>query len=220
MTAKLTIFDCDGVLVDSEIIACRVESEELATLGIVISPDEFAGRFIGSTTKTILDILSAEFEIPIPPSFRDHLSACVDHALAAELQPIPGIHALLEALAGPVCVVSNSSFTRVQKSLRTTRLFDRFSPHLFSGANHVERPKPAPDIYLHAAGIMNVDPADCLVIEDTGTGVTAAVAAGMPVIGFTGGSHSTPGHGDRLLAAGASTTVETMTALAPLLPRR
>ena len=219
MTVNLTIFDCDGVLVDSEIIACRVDAEELATLGIIISPEDFGGRFIGSSTKTILDTLAAEFDIPIPADFRDHLSTRVDQAFAAELQPIPGIHALLEQLTGPVCVVSNSGFTRIQKSLRTTKLFERFSPYIFSGAHHVERPKPAPDIYIHAARVMNVAPADCIVIEDTGTGVGAAVAAGMPVIGFTGGSHSTPGHGDRLLAAGASRIVDSMAALAPLLPR-
>ncbi len=220
MTVKLTIFDCDGVLVDSEIIACRVDAEELSRLGFDITPEIVARRFIGSATKTMLATLRAESSIPIPADFHRHLSARVAQALAVDLAPVPGVRAILDDLAGATCVASNSTLPRIKKSLRITGLYDYFSPHFFSGADHVDNPKPAPDIYRHAARAMAVDPADCLVVEDTGTGVRAAVAAGMRVIGFTGASHNMAGSGDRLLAAGAAMVVETMAQLGPLLPRR
>lgn len=220
MTVKLTIFDCDGVLVDSEIIACRVDAEELCRLGFDITPEIVAHRFIGSATKTMLETLQAESSIAIPADFHEHLTARVGQALATDLQPVSGIHAILDGLAGATCVASNSTFPRIEKSLQVTGLYDYFSPHIFSGAEHVENPKPAPDIYRHAARTMGVAPADCLVVEDTSTGVRAAVAAGIQVIGFTGGSHNIIGHGDRLLAEGAAIVVETMAELAPLLPCR
>ncbi len=217
MTVKLTIFDCDGVLVDSEIISCRVDAVELGRIGHNITAEEVARRFIGSATMDMLRTLAAESDVPIPADFRAHLSACTARALETDLQPIPGIHAALAGLGGAICVASNSSIKRVEKSLQVTGLYDHFSPNIFS-AEHVEKPKPAPDVYHHAARSMSVLASECLVIEDSTTGVSAAVAAGMRVIGFTGGSHITAGHGDRLRAAGAFTIVHTMADLAPLLP--
>ena len=144
------------------------------------------------------------------------MRACVDLAFERELVPITGIEELLAALPAPRCVASNSHLDRVRHALSVTRLLPLFDPHVFS-ASQVERGKPAPDLFLFAAQQLGTAPEGCIVIEDSATGVEAAIAAGMPVVGFCGGSHCPGDHADQLLAAGCSRVFATTLDLAAYL---
>jgi HAD superfamily hydrolase (TIGR01509 family) len=212
----LVIFDCDGVLVDSELIGCRVEAEALTRAGFRVTPEEILERFTGVTSSETFRTLEQEQGRRLPEGFAQHVGAAIREAFARELQAIAGIHAALERITLPVCVASSSSPARLGHSLRLVRLFERFTPHIFS-AHAVRRGKPAPDLFLHAAERMRMPPARCLVIEDSVFGVHAGVAAGMRVLGFTGGSHCSPGHPERLRDAGAERIFAEMNLLPDLL---
>ena len=216
---SLLIFDCDGVLIDSEMIACRAEAACLAALGIGIAADELLDRYLGIGLATMLADLEARLGATLPPlpaDLADTLRQAVAVAFDAELRPMPGIHSVLRALTGPRCVASGSAPERLRHSLGLTGLLPHFDPHIFS-ATQVARGKPAPDLFLFAAQRMQAATDACLVIEDSVAGVQAAVAAGMRVIGFTGGSHCRPDHADRLRAAGVSALCGDMRALGALL---
>ena len=203
---SLLIFDCDGVLIDSEVIGCRAEAACLADIGIVLSADELIDRYIGISLPAMLADLQARLgeALPaLPPDFADTMRRAVAAAFEAELRPMPGIVDLLDELPRRRCVASGSAPERLQHTLSLTGLLPYFEPHIFS-ATQVARGKPAPDLFLFSAQQMRVTAADCIVIEDSIPGVQAAVAAGMRVIGFSGGSHCRPGHAERLRAAGAS----------------
>ncbi|MCX5481204.1 HAD family phosphatase [Kaistia geumhonensis] len=207
----LVIFDCDGVLVDSEILASRVDSERLKEIGYEISVDEMSHRFAGLTWDRIAKIIESELGRPLPEGFHKQTDAELDRRLADELDIIPGVHDMLDRLDYQRCICSNSSPERLKISLTRTKLYDRFRPYVFSAvAIGNKRPKPAPDVFLHAANEFDADPRDCVVIEDSTHGVHGAKAAGMRVIGFIGGSHSWPGHADQLTAAGAETVIRRM----------
>ena len=210
----LLIFDCDGVLVDSEVVTCRTESACLAEFGIAITADEIMDRFVGISLVTMLKQLGREHDLPagLADTLRQRTLAAFDRELTA----IAGVGEVLAALEGPVCVASGSEPARIRHSLRLVGLLDRFEPHIFS-ATQVARGKPAPDLFAFAAARMGVEPADCLVIEDSLAGVQAARAAGMRVFGFTGASHCRPGHGDRLRDAGADAVFDRMQRLPELL---
>ncbi len=213
----LVVFDCDGVLIDSEIIACRVDAEELNRVGFPITVEEVAERFCGVVAKEMYAIVEEEHGRPLPNGFQDRVHRLIHEAFETELKPIGGVHETLDRIQGPVCVASSSGPEWLERSLTITALHDRFAPHVFS-AHFVARGKPAPDIFLYAAAQMGgVDPADCVVIEDSISGVRAGVAAGMRVLGFTGGGHCAPGHGDRLRAQGAELVFDDMTALPDIL---
>lgn len=202
----LLIFDCDGVLIDSEVIGCRAEAACLAAIGIAVSVDELIERYVGiSLPVTLADLQGRLCEaLPaLPPDFADTMRRATAAAFEAELQPMPGIVDLLDALPHRRCVASGSAPERLRQTLSLTGLLPFFEPHIFS-ATQVARGKPAPDLFLFSAQRMGVAAADCVVIEDSIPGVQAAVAAGMRVIGFSGGSHCRAGHADRLRAAGAS----------------
>ena len=207
----LVIFDCDGVLVDSEILASRVDSERLKEVGYEISVDEMSHRFAGLTWDRIAKIIESDLGHPLPEGFHKETDAELDRRLADELEIIPGVHDMLDRLDYQRCICSNSSPERLKISLTRTKLYDRFRPYVFSAvAIGNKRPKPAPDVFLHAANEFDADPRDCVVIEDSTHGVHGAKAAGMRVIGFIGGSHSWPGHADQLTAAGAETVIRRM----------
>jgi len=207
----LVIFDCDGVLVDSEILASRVDSERLKEVGYEISVDEMSHRFAGLTWDRIAKIIESDLGHPLPEGFHKQTDAELDRRLADELEIIPGVHDMLDRLDYQRCICSNSSPERLKISLTRTKLYDRFRPYVFSAvAIGNKRPKPAPDVFLHAANEFDADPRDCVVIEDSTHGVHGAKAAGMRVIGFIGGSHSWPGHADQLTAAGAETVIRRM----------
>ena len=204
----LIIFDCDGVLIDSEIVAARVDSELLAELGCVIGPHELAERFAGFTTEHIFRTVGEQMGHAVPDDLVRRAERETDRRLAEEVEPIAGVQEMLDVLDDARCVCSNSRAERLRVSLTRAGLWDRFRPYVFSARDVGEgRGKPAPDVFLHAAGVFETDPGDALVIEDSVTGVTGAVAAAMRVIGFTGASHSWAGHGEALMEAGALTVV-------------
>ncbi|WP_342360542.1 HAD family hydrolase [Terrarubrum flagellatum] len=212
----LLIFDCDGVLVDSEVIACAAVSDHLALLGAAMSAAEVGERFVGVSSKDMMAALIQQFGARIPEDFRSALQLRTLALLASDLQPIPGVRMAIEALPHRRCVASSSTIERISLSLATARLADLFEPaHIFS-SYMVKHGKPAPDIFLHAAREMQTQPGECVVIEDSVAGVTGASAAGMRVIGFTGGSHlvDKSAHAEKLRAAGAHIVIDDMRDLA------
>ncbi|WP_420959818.1 HAD family hydrolase [Brucella sp. IR073] len=205
---ELIIFDCDGVLVDSEIIAARVESELLTDAGYAIEPDEIAERFSGLTWPSILMLVEREAGIPISASLIEKSDRILDERLANEVEAIEGIAKAASALKLPKCICSNSSTRRLELMLKRVGLYDLFAPDIFAaGEVGTKKGKPAPDVFLYAAEKFGADPKNVIVIEDSVHGIHGARAAGMRVIGFTGGAHTYPGHADRLTEAGAETVI-------------
>ncbi|BCH53536.1 HAD family hydrolase [Agrobacterium vitis] len=207
----LTLFDCDGVLVDSEIIAAKVESKLLTEAGYPISVEEMGERFSGMTWKNILMTIEKEVDIPLSASLIDKSEALLDQRLAREVKLVEGVAYALSRLQGPRCICSNSSSQRLDMMLTKVGLKEFFAPHVYSAKDlGADRVKPKPDIYLHGAAQFNVKPQNCVVVEDSVHGVHAARAAGMRVVGFTGASHTYPSHADRLTEAGAETVIARM----------
>ncbi|TVR82791.1 MAG: HAD family hydrolase [Rhodospirillales bacterium] len=219
MGTALVIFDCDGVLVDSEPIASRVLADLLTEIGFPMTPEGALDRYTGITLPAVLAKVEAEWGRPLPHDFLDQLRARDQAAFRAELQPVPGVMAVLDALdAAGVrkCVASSGAPEKLRLTLTVTGLWDRFAPHIYSAAA-VERGKPWPDLFLHAAAAMAVPAEACLVVEDSTAGIQAARAAGMRVIGFAGGGHAGPDYARSLRQAGADTVVPDMPALGRLL---
>ena len=199
---ELVIFDCDGVLVDSELLACRIEAELLQQIGLPISTEEIGTRFTGLSYASMEQQISTDFGIQLPDDFESSYLDTFSRAIESDLDPVPGIEGLLDRIPYPVCLASSSPMTRIDRSLAVTGLSDYFSKRIFS-AQMVSRGKPAPDPFLLAAGQCGAAPEHCLVIEDSSYGIEAAVAAGMSCVGFTAGSHCSRDHKDILAAAGA-----------------
>ena len=213
----LVIFDCDGVLVDSESIGVGEMREAAAGLGIALTEGEAIERFLGIGLETSLSGIEAEMGRALPPAFGQTLAARILARLDRELRAIPGIREAVGGLNARVCVASSSGVERIKRSLEVAAIGDLFGGRVFS-ASMVGRGKPAPDLFLHAARSMDVSPDDCVVIEDSVPGVQAAVAAGMRVFGFVGGSHlEGAAHAPLLRAAGAEVTFSDMTRLPGLL---
>ena len=205
---ELVIFDCDGVLADSEIIAARVEADLLTKAGYAITAEELAETYAGLTFKDIMLRIEQEAEIPFQASLLDEVEKLVDQKLAREVRAVEGAREAVAWVRGKRCICSNSGTTRVQSTLTKTGLLPFFPGAVFSVADLPDgRPKPAPDIFLHAAKVMAADPRATFVIEDSVHGIAGAKAAGMRVIGFTGASHSHAGHADLLTEAGAETVI-------------
>jgi HAD superfamily hydrolase (TIGR01509 family) len=202
MNFDLIIFDCDGVLIDSEILSNRAEVELLKSFGIEFELGDYMAQFVGKSTKDVLKTIEASHNVCLPAEFRRLAEKQIFTAFKTELQPIPGIFELIESHNIRKCIASSSSLSRLDITLKITGLLDKFSPHIFS-AEQVDRGKPAPDLFLFAAEQMQATPDRCVVIEDSPYGVRAGVQAGMTVIGFTGGSHIQPGHAARLRDEGA-----------------
>jgi HAD superfamily hydrolase (TIGR01509 family) len=218
LNPDLVIFDCDGVLVDSEVISCRAHAEVLTRHGYPITSEQVFDRFLGRSTRQANLEIEAELGRSLPDDFHTQLQDELFRSFEADLQAVPHIHAALDRIAPPVCVASSGSPQRMRVSLGRTALYDRFAPNIFS-ALQVKNGKPAPDLFLFAAEQMTVPPERCLVIEDSVPGITAARAAGMAVLGFCGGSHCGPGHAEALRAAGATITFADMRELAGLIER-
>ncbi|CDZ40874.1 HAD family hydrolase [Neorhizobium galegae] len=207
----LIIFDCDGVLVDSEIIAAQVESRLLTEAGYPISVEEMGERFAGMTWKNILLAVEKEADIPLSASLLDKSETLLDARLARDVKIIDGVKFALARLTTQRCICSNSSTHRLDVMLEKVGLKPYFAPHIYSAKDlGPDRVKPKPDIFLHAAEQFKVAPEKCLVIEDSTHGVHGARAAGMRVVGFTGASHTYPSHADRLTDAGAETVISRM----------
>jgi HAD superfamily hydrolase (TIGR01509 family) len=216
MPPLLTIFDCDGVLVDSEIIVCRTYVPYLAELGIEITAEEIADRYVGRSAGTMIADLRTRYGRSLPEDFQQSARRRIAAAFETEPLTIDGVDAVLAAHSGRVCVASGSAPERVRRCLELAGILRYFDPYIFS-ATQVANGKPAPDLFLFASGQMGFEPRNCLVIEDSIHGVTAAIAAGMRVLGFTGGSHCGPDHAGRLLAVGAEQTFQHLRELPPLL---
>ncbi|ULR43234.1 HAD family hydrolase [Rhizobium sp. K102] len=207
----LIIFDCDGVLVDSEIIAAEVESALLTEAGYPIGAEEMGERFAGMTWHNILLQIEREASIPLSATLLDKSEQLLDTRLAQDVKAIPGVEFAVSRLAMKRCICSNSSTKRLDMMLGKVGLKPLFAPNIFSAKDlGPDRVKPKPDIFLHGASRMGVSPDRTVVVEDSVHGVHAARAAGMRVIGFTGASHSYPAHADKLTDAGAETVISRM----------
>jgi HAD superfamily hydrolase (TIGR01509 family) len=205
----LVIFDCDGVLVDSELLSCRCLSETLADIGVEVSIEQALRLFLGRSTAAVTQYC-ADRGRPVPVTFLPQLKLRVRESFRRALKPIPGIGALLSDFKSPSCVASSSDLERVALSLALTGLAEHFGNRLYT-AQMVARGKPAPDLFLYAAAQMKTAPARTLVIEDSVSGVTAAKAAGMTVWGFIGGSHYVSRDGRAMLKdAGADRVFDRM----------
>jgi HAD superfamily hydrolase (TIGR01509 family) len=201
----LVIFDCDGVLVDSEPLSLACLTAGLNRIGVDIDVETVRHRFAGTSMTSIMEHIARDYGTLPPPGFVEAVKAETLATFDRELKAMRGVAEAIRSLALPVCVASSSDPVRLRHSLTLTGLLPLFSGHVFSSAQ-VARGKPFPDLFLFAAERMGAAPASCLVIEDSVPGVTAAVAAGMRVVGFTGGGHW--GHdpsGADLLRAGAGT---------------
>jgi HAD superfamily hydrolase (TIGR01509 family) len=215
----LLIFDCDGVLIDSETIVCRIEVEALAQVGYRIELERFMERFIGKSARDGRRIIEQELGRPLPEGFAAKMTRLVADAFTRDLKAVVGIAGALAAIEGRRCVASSSPPERLAHTLGLTGLASWFGDRVFS-ASMVPRGKPAPDLFLHAAKAMGSAPQNCLVIEDSAPGILAAKAAGMTAFGFIGASHCRPGHDQRLAAAGADLVFKDMQELPALIARR
>jgi HAD superfamily hydrolase (TIGR01509 family) len=216
LQTDLVIFDCDGVLVDSEVISCRAHSQILTRHGYPITPEQVFDRFLGRSMRQATLEVEAELGHSLPDDFHTQVYAEIFRLFAASLEATPHIDEALAAIALPVCVASSGPPEKISASLNRVGLYDRFAPHIFS-AVQVPNGKPAPDLFLFAAEQMRTSPARCLVIEDSVSGIAGALAAGMTVLGFHGGSHCRPGYADTLRAAGAVVTFDDMRQLPGLI---
>jgi HAD superfamily hydrolase (TIGR01509 family) len=206
------IFDCNGVLVDSESIVAEVASTELTRAGFVVAPEILARFFAGRRPIDMLADIETATQRKLPPNFATTLATATLRRLRSELRATAHVEHALTWLHGAKCVASSSPLDRVRVSLESTGILRFFEPHLFS-ASEVPRGKPAPDLFLHVAAKMSVDPAACIVVEDSPAGVSAAHAAGMVPIGFIGGAHATPSLSAHLTGAGARAVIADMRAL-------
>lgn len=184
----LVIFDCDGVLIDSEIISAQMLVAELAGLGVAIDLPYVARHFLGRSYPTVMKVIRAEFGVELSAAFEEQYRQRLLAAFETHLAVMPGAAAVLAGMARPWCVATSSSQARAERSLAIAGLAGLVGDRLFT-AGMVANGKPAPDLFLLAAARMGVEPSRCLVVEDSLNGIRAAHAAGMRVWRFTGGSH-------------------------------
>ncbi len=183
MKPALIIFDCDGVLVDSEPISIRMLYETLNDVGLRISYERTSKDFEGLSDKDCIRIIEKRLGRPIPANALKEYEEKLFTALSRDVKPVNHIHEALKAIATPMCVASSGTHGKMRTTLTTTRLLPLFEGRLFS-AEDVERGKPHPDLFLHAAGVMGAAPGSCVVVEDSFHGVKAGAAAGMTVLGY------------------------------------
>jgi HAD superfamily hydrolase (TIGR01509 family) len=200
---QLIIFDCDGVLIDSEIVVCRLVAEELTRLGYPQTLEQVIQRFAGRPEREMVAEIEADWGQSLPCEFFSRVKDRMQAAYATELRAVPGVAQTLDKLCIPFCVASSSYPEKLRLGLQAVGLLNRFEPHVIS-AYVVAHGKPAPDVFIYAAGWMRQPVSECLVIEDSTHGVHAARSAGMRVFGFMGGQHCGADHRERLLEAGAA----------------
>jgi HAD superfamily hydrolase (TIGR01509 family) len=207
------IFDCDGVLVDSEGLASRVEAELSRGLGLTLTATEAHDLFLGKTVEGVLDLIAERSGRKLSASFVYNWAFATAHAFMRELQPVPGVRAVIEELRArghALAVASQSPLARVRFSLEVTGLAELLGDHIYV-SSMVSRPKPAPDIYLLAAARLGADPAGCVVVEDSPAGAAAARSCGMRVIGFA------PGEAGEAMRASGITVMRSMSELPALI---
>lgn len=206
----LIIFDCDGVLVDSEYLAAKIGSQLLKQTGYEISPEELSKRYAGLIFRDILKLVEQETEKPISAHLIDQMSNLFRAQIKTELRAIDGVREAVEIMKTryPYCICSNAKSKDIKEMLTAVNLYDLFHDKIFSAPEvGTKKTKPAPDVFLFAAQQLHVKPENTIVIEDSLHGVHAASAAGMRVIGFSGGSHCYLGHSNALAEAGAETVI-------------
>lgn len=202
-TLDLIIFDCDGVIADSEVLSTRATTAALAEFGLDLTEQQVAALFLGLTLEDGLERIRQQYQLVLPQAFALRKMQLTEQLFRRELAPVQGLVPLLQSLTIPYCVASNSSHERLQFTFEATGLTRYFEGRIYS-AEDVAQGKPAPDLFLHAAKQQNAEPQHCLVIDDSPSGVRAAVAAGMPAIGFVGASHAYPALAGQLRDAGAT----------------
>lgn len=220
---KLVIFDCDGVLVDSEALLIDSEMAFFKQHGLQYTTEYYMANFMGipmSDWKVKTSALLVEIKgKPLAEDFFEPLETIITRRIKEELQAVAGAYDALSSLKFSKCVASSSSTHSLESKLTSTGLFELFYPHIFS-TELVRHGKPAPDLFLHAANQLEVLPIDCIVVEDSANGVLAGKRAGMEVIGFTGGSHCPPDHGSSLLSTGADFVAANFPEIVELLDKR
>jgi HAD superfamily hydrolase (TIGR01509 family) len=189
MAPELVIFDCDGVLVDSEGLSVSALLGMIKLAGGTMDEDTAYEHFLGKSMKSVREILGRDFGLDITDTQLTEMRVELMRRFREELKPVAGVSEMLPKLSVPRCVASSGTLDRIRYALDVTGLLGLLEPHLFSAAM-VARGKPAPDLFLHAATAMGAEPQNSLVIEDSPAGVEAARAAGMHVFAFTGGSHA------------------------------
>jgi HAD superfamily hydrolase (TIGR01509 family) len=182
----LIIFDCDGVLVDSEVLAIAVDELVLADLGWSMGRDEIIARFVGRSEEHFVTVVEDHLGRSLPSDWADSYQHLYRESFTQNLRPVAGIVAALDSITFPICVASNGSHEKMEFTLGLTGLMPRFEGRIFS-ASDVARGKPAPDLFLHAASVLGYAPSDCVVVEDSLAGVQAALASNMRVIAYAGG---------------------------------
>ncbi len=208
----LIIFDCDGVVVDSEVLACQALADTLGRYGLPVSLDEVFQRFLGRSFAEVEDYFRNRTGAPLPEAFRIDFRARLEEVFRASLQPMAGIRDVLARVEPPYCLASSSDPGRIGLTLAASGMAAMFGDRVYS-ASQVRNGKPKPDLFLYAAEMMAEAPSRTLVIEDTVPGVLAGKAAGMTVWGFTGGSHCAGrAVGRKLADAGADRVFDRMSA--------
>jgi HAD superfamily hydrolase (TIGR01509 family) len=214
----MMIFDCNGVLVDSEPIAASVAARAFQDAGINMTPDMVARYFTGRRPADMFAEVEAAAGVKLPDRFASRVAAATLLRLSEDLRAIPHVTHALSWLRGPKCVASSSGLDRVRVSLESTGLERFFGSNVFS-ASDVKNGKPAPDLFLNIARQMGIQPQDCIVVEDSPAGVMAAGAAGMTAIGFVGGGHAGEDLPAKLAEAGAITMIADMRELKATVAR-
>lgn len=217
MRKPLIIFDCDGVLVDSEYIFCSIDAEELTKAGYPVTTAEYIRRLSGRSSESIYNLIENETGKKLTDDFRQDVWEKIQRAYAERLQPMPAVENVLAAITDK-CVASGGSLQKINLSLTLTKLDSYFAEHQIFSAAMVDRGKPAPDLFLFAANHMGFAPENCIVIEDSLPGVKAGKAAGMKTFGFVGGDHILDNqHATMLKNAGADLVFDDMDDLVQLI---
>ncbi|MCV3239569.1 HAD family hydrolase [Mesorhizobium sp. ZC-5] len=213
---KLIIFDCDGVLVNSEEIYIAAELEFLAEIGAVFEQATYMQSFMGLSPSMWREKLRPAVEQnlgkTLPADFFDRMQTSAASRIETDLAALPDAYGTIGKIGALRCVASSTPSVRLHWKLQRAGLIDLFAPHIFS-SDMVKNGKPAPDLFLHAAATMGIEPADCLVVEDSANGVLAGKAAGMKVVGLTAGRHCLAGHANILSDCGADVIVESYATL-------
>lgn len=215
---RAILFDFDGVIADSEILSANMVSAALTEAGLPTTCDEALDRYTGLNCNDTLAAIAAHWGERMPVNIADRLTRHSTAAFAAGIEPVPGAAAFIRCVAHlPLAIGSSSASAYIRGLLGKFDLAAPFGEHVYSGREHVTRGKPHPDIYLHAAAALGVDPRETVIIEDSPVGIGAARAAGATVIGLCAGSHCRPGHDALLHAAGAHQVAASYAALAAQL---
>ena len=214
---ELIIFDFDGVLVDSETMGCQIWSDVFAKHGMTVPARDIMEKYTGKTGTLICSLIEKEYGYHLPDGFLDEVNETTESIMAKELKTVSGVLETMPVFRMPVCIASGSRPKRLNMCLDVTGLRSYFPEETVFSSHFVKHGKPAPDLFFYAAGKMNVSPENCLVVEDSSSGIIGAKAAGMRSFGFVGASHCTPERGRQLIESGAELLFDDFTKLPELL---